>query len=412
MLTIAGTSGKFDNAAYRVSAGLHGMGAKAMTALSEWCEAEVRRDGRVYKMEYERGNATSELQDLGPAPAGQTGTTITFKPDPEIFGELTFDYDTLDDRFRELAFLNKGLAITLTDERDGKTETFHFEGGIAEYVVYLNQGETVEHAPIYVPGIEHHDETSGTGSDRVEVALQYTTGEDETSPLLHQQRLQPGGGTHLSGFRAGLTRALNAYGKKEGPLQGRTSKLNGEDFREGLTAVVSIGHPEPQFESQTKIRLNNPEVEGIVTSVVYEYLTEYLEKNPKEATRICKKIALAAEAADRREEGPRRAQRPQEDPQRRRPARQADGLHHPRPRRERAVPGRGRLRRRHRPRAAATGMYQAILPLRGKVLNVEKARLEKLLENNEIAAPHRGHRRRHRQRRGRRARSATARSSS
>ncbi len=182
VLTVAGASGKFDNAAYRVSAGLHGMGAKAVTALSEWCEAEVRRDGRVYKMEFERGNATTELKDLGPAPAGQTGTTITFKPDPEIFGDLTFDYDTLADRFRELAFLNKGLAITLTDERDGKSETFRFEGGIAEYVVWLNQGETPEHPPIYVEKeVEHSTpETDGMGLKiAVEVALQYTTGEEE-----------------------------------------------------------------------------------------------------------------------------------------------------------------------------------------------------------------------------------------
>src|SRR5262245_23581709 len=179
-LTIAGTSGKFDNAAYRVSAGLHGMGAKAMNALSEWCEAEVRRDGRVYKMEFERGYKSSELQDLGPAPAGQSGTTITFKPDPEMFGDIAVDYDTLADRFREIAYRCKGLGIALADERDGRGETFRFEGGIAEYVVWLNQGETPEHAPVYVK-----KEVEYEGGERaglrvaVEIAIQYTNSEDE-----------------------------------------------------------------------------------------------------------------------------------------------------------------------------------------------------------------------------------------
>ncbi|HEY1189733.1 MAG TPA: ATP-binding protein, partial [Gemmata sp.] len=302
-LTVAGNSGKFDNAAYAFSLGLHGMGAKAMNALSEWCEVEVRRDGRVHKMAFERGYATSALQDLGPAPAGQRGTIITFRPDPlpEFFGGLDFDFVILEDRFREIAYLCKGLAIALTDERGTEPKTVHFEfqGGIAEYVVWLNekQGETQEHPAIYVIKEVEHVSTEVTGKGlkiKTEVALQYTNGDDERIRCYTNNAFNPVGGTHLSGFRGGLTRAINAYGKKEGHFK-PDLELKGEDFRAGLTAVVSIAHPDPLFESQTKIKLNNPEVEGIVGSIVYEFLTEYLEKHPKEAERICKKVALSAE---------------------------------------------------------------------------------------------------------------------
>ncbi|MBX9626708.1 MAG: DNA topoisomerase IV subunit B, partial [Gemmataceae bacterium] len=250
-LTVAGTSGKFDNAAYKVSAGLHGMGAKAMTALSEWAEAEVRRDGRVWKMEFERGYKSGELQDLGPAPDGKTGTTISFKPDPEMFGDVTFDYAVLADRFREVAYLNKGLALSLADERSGQSESFRFEGGIAEFVVFLNQGETPEHPPVYIL-----KEVDGVA---VEVAFQYTTGEEKIERCYTNNAYNPVGGTHLSGFRGGITRAVSTYGKRENLFKDGL-ELRGDDFREGLTAVVSLGHPDPLFESQTKVKLNNPEV--------------------------------------------------------------------------------------------------------------------------------------------------------
>ncbi len=375
-LTVAGTSGKFDNAAYRVSAGLHGMGAKAMNALSEWCEAEVRRGGRVFQMEFERGYATGPLKDIGPAPAGQSGTTITFKPDPEIFGELTFSYETLADRFREIAYLNKGLAISLADERDGRSDRFKFDGGIAEFVEYLNTGEQVEHAPIYVNKEVDHVV--------VEAAFQYTRREDKIERCYTNNAYNPDGGTHLSGYRAGLTRALTNYGKKEGHFKDG-QELKGEDFRFGLTVVISIGHPDPLFESQTKVKLNNPEVEGVVSSVVYEALTDYLERNPKEATRICKLIALAAEA--------RIAARKARDALIDRKKILGGG----------GLPGKlmdCTTREREKSElflvegdsaggSAESGRdrnYQAVLPLRGKVLNVERARLEKLLKNEEIAA--------------------------
>lgn len=385
-LTIAGNSGKFDNAAYRTSIGLHGMGAKAMTALSEWAEAEVRRDGRVWKMEFERGYASGPLQDLGPAPDGKTGTTITFKPDPEMFGDITFSYDALVDRFREIAYLNKGLALSLADERDGRSEAFKFDGGIAEYVVWLNTGETPEHPPVYLrKEADYPNDTSGLGLKVVvEVAFQYTAGEDKKERCFTNGAFNPVGGTHLSGFRGGITRAVTAYGKKEGLFKDGL-ELRGDDFREGLTAVICVGHPDPLFESQTKIKLNNPEVEGIVGSAVYEAVTEYLEKNPKDGQRVCKKIALSAEA--------RIAAKKARDALRDRktilgggglPGKLMDCTTRDRDKSElflvegdsaggSAESGRDR-------------MFQAVLPLRGKVLNVEKARLEKLLSNKEIAA--------------------------
>lgn len=375
-LTIAGTSGKFDNAAYRVSAGLHGMGAKAMNALSEWCLAEVRRDGRVYKMEFERGYATSPLQDIGPAPAGVTGTTISFRPDPEIFGEVTFSYEVLASRFRQIAYLNRRLTITLTDERENRSDKFYSEGGIAEYVEYLNQGENPEHTPIYI-----NKEVDGI---TVEAALQYNSGEGRVEQCFTNNAYNPDGGTHQSGFRAGLTRAVQNYGKKEGYFK-EGLEVRGEDFREGLASVVSIGHPDPSFESQTKVKMTNPEVEGIVASVVYEGLTDYLEKNPKEATRICKKIVLSAEARI----AARKAREALID---RKKLLSGGGL-----------PGKlmdCSTRNREESElflvegdsaggSAESGRdrhYQAVLPLRGKVLNVERARLEKLLKNEEIAA--------------------------
>ncbi|MBA4190116.1 MAG: DNA topoisomerase IV subunit B [Planctomycetaceae bacterium] len=384
-LTVAGNSGKFDNAAYRVSIGLHGMGAKAMNALSEWCEVEVRRDGHIYKMEFERGYATSPLQDLGTTPDKQTGTSITFKPDPEMFGDLTFSYDTLADRFREIAYLNRGLRISLQDERDGRGESYCYEGGIAEYVVWLNEKETPEHPPIYIK-----KEVEFTTGDRgglmisTEIALQYTAGEEKIERCFTNGAFNPIGGTHLSGFRAGLTKAVNAYGKKEGHFK-EGLEVRGDDFREGLTAVISVGHPDPVFESQTKVRLNNPEMEGIVSSVVYSFMTEYLEKNPKDATRICKRIALSAEA--------RIAARKAVDALKDRKNILSGG----------GLPGKlfdCTTRERDKSElflvegdsaggSAESGrdrMFQAVLPLRGKVLNVEKAKLEKLLKNNEISA--------------------------
>jgi DNA gyrase subunit B len=374
VMTTVGAGAKFDKNTYKVSAGLHGIGAKAVTALSEWVEATVWRNGRAYQQEYERGRPITDVKEIGAAK--RTGTRIQFKPDRGIFHEVTFDYDTLEARLRELAFLNKGLCIKLTDERSGKEETFKYDGGIAEFVEYLNRSEESLHKPIYI-------ERTLDGV-RVEVALQYTTSEDERVRCYANNAYNSVGGTHLSGFRSALTRALNNYGNKENLFKNDLTPI-GEDFREGLTAIVSVQVPEPQLEAQTKIRLNNPEVEGIVASVVLDQLNQYLEENPKEATKIMKKVILAAEAR----EAAAKAKKQLKD---RKSILNSGGL----PGKLMDCTSRDRdeselflVEGQSAGGSAESGrdrFYQAILPLRGKVLNVEKARPEKVLSNEEITS--------------------------
>ena len=375
VLTTVGAGAKFDKRAYKTSAGLHGIGAKAVTALSEWTEAEVRRNGKVYVQEYERGYATTEVKELGNTPGHVTGTKITFMPDPQIFGTATFDFDILEHRLRELAYLNKGLAIHLLDQRNGKEDRFYAEGGVAEYVEYLNRSEETVHKTLYI------DRT--VDDVRVEVAFQYTTGEHEQVRCYANNAHNPNGGTHLSGFRTAITRALSAYGKKQNLF--KNVEPIGEDFREGITAVVSVALQEPQFESQTKIRLNNPEVEGIVSGVLYEFLTTYLEENPKEAQRVMKKVILAAEAR----EAATKAKKALKD---RKNILSGGGL----PGKLMDCTTRDRdeselflVEGNSAGGSADMGRdrnFQAILPLRGKVLNVEKARMEKVLANEELCS--------------------------
>jgi DNA gyrase subunit B len=384
VMTMFGSGAKFDKGIYKVSAGLHGIGAKAVTALSEWTEARVYRDGRAYAQEYERGLATTEVKDIGPG-GNRHGTTIQFMPDPEIFHDAAFDYDTLEPRLRELAFLNKGLAFRLTDERSGKDETFKYDGGIREFVEYLNRSEDTLHKPIYVDKTVNHARADGSEDPiRVEVAFQYTTTEDERVRCYTNNAYNPVGGTHLSGFRAALTRTLNSYGGKEGFFKNGLSPI-GEDFREGITAVVSVQHPDPQFDGQNKIKLNNPEVDGVVSGVVSEHLAKYLEENPKDAQKIMKKVALAAEAR----EAASKAKRALRD---RKSILSGGGL----PGKLMDCTSRDRdecelfLVEGDSAGGSAEGgrdrMHQAILPLRGKPLNVEKARLEALVDNKEIAS--------------------------
>jgi DNA gyrase subunit B len=372
VLTTVGAGAKFDHNTYKVSAGLHGIGAKAVTALSDWVEAEVQRSGRFYVQEYERGVPTSEVKELGTAK--RTGTRITFHPDPEIFHEVTFDYDTLEARLRELAFLNKGLCIKLTDERTSKEETFKYDGGIAEFVEYLNRSEEALHKPIYIE--------KTMDNVRVEVALQYTTGDEERVRCYANNAFNSVGGTHLIGFRSALTRTLNNYGSKENLFKNDLS-LIGEDYREGVTAIVSVQVPDPHLEAQTKVRLNNPEVEGIVASVVSEQLSTYLEENPKDAQKIMKKVILAAEAR----EAAAKAKKALKD---RKSILNSGGL----PGKLMDCTSRDRdeselflVEGQSAGGSSESGrnrMFQAILPLRGKVLNVEKARQEKVLDNAEI----------------------------
>src|SRR5579884_990225 len=373
VMTLAGAGAKFDKNSYKVSVGLHGMGAKAVTALSEWTEAEVRRNGRVYKQEYARGKAVTEVKDIGAAKG--TGTLITFKPDPEIFKDPRFDYDTLEVRLRELAFLNEGLTFHLIDKRTGKEETFKYDGGLTEFVHYLNRSEEVLHKPIYIEKM--------VDNVRVEVALQYTSSDEERVRCYANNGYNPVGGTHLTGFRAALTRTLKAYGDKE-ELFKNVSPI-GEDFPEGVTAVVSVQVPEPQFESNNKLKLSNPEVESAVITAVNEQLGQYLEENPKDAQRIIKKVMVAAEAR----EAAAKAKKALKD---RKSILSGGGL-----------PGKLFDCTERDPDAselflvegdsaggsAESGRnrrFQAILPLRGKPLNVEKARVENMLNNQEICS--------------------------
>jgi DNA gyrase subunit B len=376
VLTTVGAGAKFDKRTYKTSAGLHGMGAKAVTALSDWTEAEVRRGGKVFVQEYERGHAREGVKELGSSPGNRTGTKITFHPDPEIFHDAKFDYDTLENRLRELAFLNKGTSIKLTDALSGREETFAYKGGVSEFVEWVNRTEETVHRVLYV------DKT--LDDVRVEVAFQYTTGDEERVRCYANNAHNPGGGTHLSGFRAALTRALNTYGEKNNLFKNDLKPI-GEDFREGITAIVSIQVPEPQFESQTKIRLNNPEVEGIVGSVLHEYLAKFLEENPKEAGKIMKKVILAAEAR----EAAAKAKKAMKD---RKSILNSGGL----PGKLMDCTSRNRdeselflVEGQSAGGSADNGrarFYQAVLPLRGKVLNVEKARVEKVLDNAELVS--------------------------
>jgi DNA gyrase subunit B len=372
IMTKVHSGGKFDHQSYKVSGGLHGVGITCVNALSEWLEVEVRRDGHVYSQEYGQGVPTTTVSVVGKA--SKTGTKITFRPDKEIFPDTRFRFETIESRLRELAFLNRGVHIKLTDERDNRDVDFHFEGGIVEFVKWLNRTDTVLHPEIFHVNKEQ---------DRVqvEVAVQYNEAFSECVYSYVNNINTIEGGTHLTGFRTALTRSINNYGKKEEFFKELTP--TGDDFREGLTAVVSVRVPDPQFEGQTKTKLGNSEVEGIVTTVVHEAITNFLEENPSSAKRIVQKAMLAAEA--------RESARKARELTRRKGAMGSSGL-----------PGKLRDCRRHEIEgselflvegdsaggSADSGRdseFQAILPLRGKILNVEKAqRLEKLLASEEI----------------------------
>jgi DNA gyrase subunit B len=377
VLTSLHAGGKFDKGSYKVSGGLHGVGVSCVNALSEWLRAEVHRDGKIYLMTFERGALLGELQEIGECPKDETGTTITFKADHQIFSELVFSFETLRGRLRELAFLNKGVNITITDERDGRMreETFHFDGGIVEYVRWLNESrQVICPQPVYFEG-----EKDGI---QVEVAMDYNEGYSEALFTFANNINTTEGGSHLSGFRAGLTRTLNTYANNSGLMKKDMKGLTGDDVREGLTAIIAVKIPEPQFEGQTKTKLGNTEVKGQVEALVNTYLGEYLQEHPKEAKGIINKCIAAAQG--------REAARKARDLTRRKSALDSASLpgkladcssRDPQECEIYLVEGdsaggsakQGRERR-----------FQAILPLKGKILNVEKARLDKMLGNDEI----------------------------
>ena len=376
VFTILHAGGKFGGGGYKVSGGLHGVGASVVNALSEWLEVEVYTDGKIYKQRYERGKTMYPLTVVGECPESQHGTKVTFLPDKEIFEETVFDYDTLKIRLREIAFLTKNLKITLRDDREEKKEkTFHYEGGIKEFVTYLNRSNVA----LYDSVIYCEGKRDGV---LVEVAMQHNDSYTENIYSFVNNINTPEGGTHLTGFRNALTKTFNDYGKKNKLLKENEPALSGEDIREGLTAIISVKIEEPQFEGQTKQKLGNSEARGAVDSVVSEQLTYFLEQNPAVAKTIIEKSVLAQRA--------RAAARKARDLTRRKtvldglslPGKLADcSSKHPEECEIYIVEGDSAGGSAKDARNKST---QAILPLRGKILNVEKARLDRIYGNAEI----------------------------
>lgn len=378
--TVLHAGGKFGGGGYKVSGGLHGVGASVVNALSEWLEVQVKRNGHIYQQRYERGKICYDLKIVGDCDIEDTGTQVTFLPDSEIFQETTvFEFDILMHRLREMAFLTKGIKITLTDLREGleQQKVFHYEGGIKEFVQYLNKSkEPLYSQIIYCEGVKDNVQ--------VEVAFQHNDGYNEVVDSFVNNIKTPEGGTHLTGFRNSLTKTFNDYARKNKILKDSDQGLSGDDIREGLTAIVSVKIEDPQFEGQTKQKLGNTVARGAVDSIVSEQLTYFLEQNPAVAKSICEKSLLAQRA--------REAARKARDLTRRKTALESTSLpgkladcsdKDPRNCEIYIVEGDSAGGSAKTARSRAT---QAILPLRGKILNVEKARLDRILGNAEIKA--------------------------
>src|SRR6266481_1303257 len=372
VLTVLHAGGKFDKKSYTVSGGLHGVGVTCVNALSEWLEVEVKRDGKVHHMRFKRGKTASKLEVIGKAKG--TGTKITFKADHEIFPLIEYKYDILANRLRELAFLNRGIEITLKDERNNKQDLFKFNGGIEEFIKHINRAKE----PLHPKVIYVSKEKDGIAA---EVAIQYNEGYNESVYAYANNINTIEGGTHLSGFRSALTKAVNQYAKSNSLLKEKDPSLSGEDLREGLTAVISVKVPNPQFEGQTKTKLGNGEVEGIVNSIVYEGISTFLEQNPPVGRRIVDKSLTAArarEAARKAREAVRKG------------ALTGGGLPGKLADCSEKNPEMCELYIVEGDSAGGSGkqgrnrQFQAVLPIRGKLLNVEKARLDQILNNNEI----------------------------
>ncbi|MDI6860128.1 MAG: DNA topoisomerase (ATP-hydrolyzing) subunit B, partial [Methanocellales archaeon] len=373
VMTMLHAGGKFDDKSYKISGGLHGVGISVVNALSEWLEVEARREGKICHQRYERGAPVSELKVIGEAE--NTGTKVTFKPDKQIFETTDFSFDVLSNRLRELAFLNRGIKISIVDERSGKKHAFQYEGGIVSFVRHLNENKNVLHEePIYFD--KTRDEM------QLEVAMQYNDGYMENIFSFVNNINTREGGTHLSGFKSALTKTLNDYARKNGLLKELKGGLSGEDAREGLAAIISVKMQEPQFEGQTKARLGNSEIRGIVESIVAEELGEFLEENPKITESIIGKSIMAARA--------REAARKARELTRRKNALESSSLPGKLADCSEKDPSRCELFIVEGDSAGGSAkqgrdrVFQAILPLRGKILNVEKARLNKVLASSEI----------------------------
>jgi DNA gyrase subunit B len=377
IMTTLHAGGKFGGGSYKVSGGLHGVGASVVNALSEWLEVQVRREGKIYRQRYERGVPVTPVEVMGKTTPGDRGTTTTFLPDRTVFRSIDYNTDVLLQRLREVAYLTSGLTISFHDERTDREMTFYFEGGIVSFVRHLNRNKHVlQPRPFHVK--------RELNNCLVEVAIQYNDGYGESTHTFANNINTVDGGTHLTGFKAALTRSINEYARRNGFLKESDANLSGEDVREGLTAIVSVMLPEPQFEGQTKAKLGNAEVAGIVQSVVYEAFTTYLEENPQVARRIVEKCVTAARAREAARKARELVQRKGALETFSLPGKLADCSERDPSRAELYIvegDSAGGSAKQGRDRR-----FQAVLPLRGKILNVEKARLDRMLQNEEIRA--------------------------
>ncbi|HEX6270849.1 MAG TPA: DNA topoisomerase (ATP-hydrolyzing) subunit B [Anaerolineales bacterium] len=378
VMTTLHAGGKFGGGGYKVSGGLHGVGVSAVNALSEWCEVEVHLDGQIHFQRYERGYPQGPVKVIGKTKPNDTGTKVTFKFDPEIFKEDNIDYrfDTLVQRFREMAFVTRGVTIKFVDERTAREMTFYFEGGITSFVRYLNRNRENLHSVVHV-----EKDIEGIG---IEAAIQYTDAYTESVYSFANTINTVDGGTHLTGLRASLTRVINDYARKNGLLKDADPNFSGDDTREGLTAIVSIKHPDPQFESQTKVKLMNPEVQTYVTQVVGEAFYTFLEENPQAAKAIIAKCLTSARARDAARKARDLVIRKSALESLTLPGKLADCSDRDSSKTELYIvegDSAGGSAKQGRDRH-----FQAILPLRGKIMNTERARLDKILSSNEIKA--------------------------
>ena len=381
VMTMLHAGGKFDESAYKVSGGLHGVGAAAVNALSEWLEVRVKRDGGVFRQRYEKGIPVTPVEKIEKVPKKdkETGTTTYFKFDETIFKEdVDYRFETLMGRFREMAFVTRGVFITLRDERPAPARemSFYFEGGLRSFVRYVNRNRRSLHEPVFAQKEMDNIE--------VEVAVQYTDGVTTSEFAFANTIHTPDGGTHLTGLRTAVTRVINNYARKNGFLKEKDSNFSSDDTREGMTAVVSVKHPDPQFESQTKVKLMNAEVSGIVSSVTSEALSDFLEENPRDARRIIERCLTASRA--------RRAARKARELVMRKSALESLTLPGKLADCSERDPSKSELYIVEGDSAGGSAKqgrdrhFQAILPLRGKILNTERARLDKILNNNEVKA--------------------------
>lgn len=377
VMTTLHAGGKFGGGSYKVSGGLHGVGSSAVNALSEWCEVEVHRDGKIYFQRYEKGRPIAPVKIAGKTSDKKTGTITTFRFDPTIFtGDESFKFDTLEQRFREMAFVTRGVTISLKDLRDNKEATFYFEGGISSFVKYLNRNRDSLHDVIFVEKTVDNIE--------IEAAIQYTDSYSESVYAFANTINTIDGGTHLTGLRMALTRSINDYARKNNLLKESDPNFSGDDTREGLTAIISIKHPDPQFESQTKVKLMNTEVQTYVQQVVNDGVSVFLEKNASTAKRIIQKCLTSARARDAARKARDLVIRKSVLESMTLPGKLADCSERDPLRAELFIvegDSAGGSAKQGRDRH-----FQAILPLRGKILNTERARLDRILNNNEVKA--------------------------